>query len=542
MAPSTRASTRASTPGTAAAAVAVAVAGTGASTDKLPPAVADADGLGDALDALRLIAAENGPKLATEFVVVPVGLAAVLVVMYWINYGLVAAGVNFPASVICLFVLFGSLLLCETVLGTRRTSAVIRVINVPLGFALRWITLMFTPSFVVLPLSPAVSGAEVGKIAAVFIVGFVAMMTACVYTVMALQKVLGVSKRAVVQRVEELPPYEDEDFYAATPATSRRVSLEAETIELTELPARPEPEPTRQPSARAKRVAALVSRHFDVGLHVLIFLTVGLPVLYTTGYTLVAHMTLSALTLYLGMAFPPRVRRVLHPLFTCSGLTILGIYLLALTRGQTLTDGLDAYNTGRVYTALADAEYAGVLPGAGDVLKSMLHVSIVSLALPMFTYRADLRQYFLLLMIPNLLAGVVSFFAYPPICYAIGISATRSLAFVSRSVTLALASPLVMSLGGSQSLAAVTAVLSGVVGVLVGKQILRALKVREDDYLTIGITLGVNSSAIAAADLLTYDPRAGALAVLSFVVYGTSMVIFAAIPPMAAVLRGWVGL
>ena len=36
------------------------------------------------------------------------------------------------------------------------------------GFALRYINIFFTPSFVLLPLSPSISGTEVGKIIAVF--------------------------------------------------------------------------------------------------------------------------------------------------------------------------------------------------------------------------------------------------------------------------------------------------------------------------------------------------------------------------------------
>jgi hypothetical protein len=36
------------------------------------------------------------------------------------------------------------------------------------GFALRYINIFFTPSFVLLPLSPPISGIEVGKVIAVF--------------------------------------------------------------------------------------------------------------------------------------------------------------------------------------------------------------------------------------------------------------------------------------------------------------------------------------------------------------------------------------
>lgn len=145
-------------------------------------------------------------------------------------------------------------------------------------------------------------------------------------------------------------------------------------------------------------------------------------------------------------------------------------------------------------------------------------------------------------MIPCILIALASFFAYPPVCYAIGISANRSLAFVARSVTLALALPVVESLGGSTSLVAVVGILSGIVGVLLGEWILRKMRVRDDDYLTKGIVIGINSSAIGSAHLLVTDPRAGALSSLAFFVFGTTLVILAAVTPLVHVIRGWVGL
>lgn len=37
-----------------------------------------------------------------------------------------------------------------------------------------------------------------------------------------------------------------------------------------------------------------------------------------------------------------------------------------------------------------------------------------------------------------------------------------------------------------------------------------------DDYVTRGVSLGINASAISTAQLLTTDPRAAALSSLSF--------------------------
>jgi putative effector of murein hydrolase len=72
----------------------------------------------------------------------------------------------------------------------------------------------------------------------------------------------------------------------------------------------------------------------------------------------------------------------------------------------------------------------------------------------------------------------------------------------------------------------VLAISSGIIGVLVGGYILKILQIPPgslsqirliaDDYVTRGVTLGINASAISTAQLLTTDPRAAALSSLSF--------------------------
>jgi hypothetical protein len=45
-----------------------------------------------------------------------------------------------------------------------------------------------------------------------------------------------------------------------------------------------------------------------------------------------------------------------------------------------------------------------------------------------------------------------------------------------------------------------------------------------DDYVTRGVTLGINASAISTAQLLTTDPRAAALSSLSFAYVPSNLV------------------
>lgn len=94
-----------------------------------------------------------------------------------------------------------------------------------------------------------------------------------------------------------------------------------------------------------------------------------------------------------------------------------------------------------------------------------------------------LTRKFLPIVIPNVSMAIVSLFGYPPLCHAIGISPSRSLSFASRSLTLALAQPATQNLGGDLSLVAVLCILSGILGVLIGPNMLKYLKIPEGAFL-----------------------------------------------------------
>ncbi|CRK36027.1 hypothetical protein BN1708_006885, partial [Verticillium longisporum] len=160
----------------------------------------------------------------------------------------------------------------------------------------------------------------------------------------------------------------------------------------------------------------------------------------------------------------------------------------------------------------------------------------------MYQYRRELRAHFLAIVLPNLVLAVASLFCYPVVCFAVGIEARRALAFASRSLTLALAIPATENLGGDVNAVAALAIFSGIAGVLIGERMLRWMRIPEDDYVTRGVTLGANSSAIATAVLLRTDPRAAALSSLSMTLFGTMTVLLTSIPPIAGVVRSLVSL
>lgn len=406
------------------------------------------------------------------------------------------------------------------------------------------------------------------------------MFATTAYLTRGLQLLLGSSKRAVIERAEEMGAEEDDipltqlTRYPQTPEAStpdlggtgyssgepvQDIALpsrtqdpsqvritngppQSETLS-TSTPSQPTPRQDPLPPTRPQRWATFVNTHLDTLTYTFLFLFICLPIYYSTSYTMPAHLTLSILTYFLALSLPATYKQIIHPVLLSSSLTILLIWILALSKRSTLHAALQTYSTKTRYTQLfsADGPPHHPPPGAGDILSSVLDVSIVALALPMFHHRQELKRHFPSIILPNILIATASLFGYPPLCHALGISPARSLSFASRSLTLALATPATQNLGGDLQLVAVLCIMSGVMGVLVGPALLKWMRIPEDDYVTRGVTLGGNSSAIATALLLVSDPRAAALSSLSMSLFGTVMVGLTSVPVVGGVVGGLAG-
>jgi hypothetical protein len=69
------------------------------------------------------------------WIYVPFGILIILLGCFGVNSLIGLGSVSFPASVACLVVLFLALLLCDLIIGDRRTRALVNVIDVPVGIA-----------------------------------------------------------------------------------------------------------------------------------------------------------------------------------------------------------------------------------------------------------------------------------------------------------------------------------------------------------------------------------------------------------------------
>lgn len=361
------------------------------------------------------------------------------------------------------------------------------------------------------------------------VIGYVAVFAVTAYMVRGLQLVLGSSKRAIIERAEEMGAEDDGIPLADTPGARTPMGSSAPISAASSIsPGRLEPavikpaadlatdlttpEPTQDPASirssgepptpetskpltlptmlqipapltRAQRWATFINGNLDRLTYLVFFLFIGLPVYYATGYAMPAQLTFNILAYFAALSIPAKWRQYLHPVLISSGITILGLYILGLIRGDSLHTSLEAYKTGTKYTEYWDGDKHLAKPGAGDVFSSVLDASIVSLALPMFQYRHELYSHFFAIVLPNISISVASLFGYPVVCYAIGISATRSLAFSARSLTLALATPAADNIGGDPNTVAALAIMSGIMGVIIGQRLLSWLKIPDGKML-----------------------------------------------------------
>ncbi|CDK28690.1 unnamed protein product [Kuraishia capsulata CBS 1993] len=513
----------------------------------------------------RLLSNKDIKYLFRSYALVPIGIILYLMILYGIQRIIQVIGIRFPSSVCLMLIQFIGLSLLALIFGEKKIEVVLKVLEVPCGFSLRWMNVYFIPAFVVLPLSKHIGVGGAFTICGIFVIGYLAMFALIAYLTLGLEIVQNylagkISKRktptdsesGAQESKQELKPEFKADSNGTIPeldsatttaseesqdiATDLENHIEGEALmeQLTQI----DQIDTNAAVDRFSRTHGVVVRNLcqviDWSLYTICFI-VGIVVYFTTGYELPYQLGVTVLLFKTCMLIPPRWRRFAHPILISFAVELLIILIFTEIRGQGFLDSLRDYKTGRTYLHLFDGKNYPKLPGCGDLLSSLMDVSIVSLSIPMYRYRMDLKKNFLVLTVPILVCAAICFFCYPPIVSRLGLSDSMALGFTGRSVTLALGTPLVANLGGNQSLMACSTVISGIIGVISGEAMLKLLRLDSD--MVEGVTLGLNCGAVSTSHLLTVNPKAASVSSLSFTLFGTVMVIWSSINPLVRTIK-----
>ena len=158
---------------------------------------------------------------------------------------------------------------------------------------------------------------------------------------------------------------------------------------------------------------------------------------------------------------------------------------------------------------LTRTPYPSYFAGA-QFVHVLLGPAVVALAWPLWQRRAELRRRGAALVVAALVGGAVAGGSGVALAWALGLpdEVLRSLA--SKSVTAPVAMGIAERIGGVPALAAVFAVVTGLVGALSGKYIFNALGV--EAWAARGFALGTTSHGIGAARAIQVHPDAGAYA------------------------------
>ncbi|MBW0515265.1 hypothetical protein O181_054980 [Austropuccinia psidii MF-1] len=271
---------------------------------------------------------------------------------------------------------------------------------------------------------------------------------------------------------------------------------------------------------------------------------IGLPLFYTSGgenrslplFTGVVSLS----WLFSRRIIPQPWQKVLHPILVTSFLTVFIVWGLGAIKGLTLPKVLRYYSTGADYLVLFRRQrgWNGSPPSAGDLMATLLTAGIVSLAFPLFKYRADFFNNFFRLFVVVIPNCVMALLLWPWLAHKIGMTGEQAIAFSGRFMSTPFGIQLLVATGGDKSLVVVLICITGIFAVLVRDPLFKLCRVRitvgSEEYFTIGCTIGVIAAAIGTSSLMLNYPRAAATATVMFIIYGIILLALVAVPNISS--------
>jgi predicted murein hydrolase (TIGR00659 family) len=162
----------------------------------------------------------------------------------------------------------------------------------------------------------------------------------------------------------------------------------------------------------------------------------------------------------------------------------------------------------------------------------LLGPAVVALAWPMWQRRAEIRRRGVALTLAALIGAAAAAGTAVALGWALGLPEDVLRSLAPKSVTAPVAMGIAERIGGVPALAAVFAVVTGMVGALSARLLFTLLKI--DSWAVRGFALGTVSHGIGAARALQVHPDAGAYAGMAL---GLQVVLASLLMPL--VFRWW---
>jgi putative effector of murein hydrolase len=185
---------------------------------------------------------------------------------------------------------------------------------------------------------------------------------------------------------------------------------------------------------------------------------------------------------------------------------------------------------------LARIDYEQYMVG-GSFFSPILGLAVVALAAPPFRHRRLLRRSSGAIVSAVGLGSLAGVVMTVVLAWGLGGSEQAILSAAPKQATSPVALDVAMLSGGSGELAAVLAVLTGILGATAGPGLLRLL--RFDDARHRGLAMGVSAHAIGTSRINATEPVSGAFAVVGMVL--AALFVTVLVPVVFAVVTLFTG-
>jgi predicted murein hydrolase (TIGR00659 family) len=172
----------------------------------------------------------------------------------------------------------------------------------------------------------------------------------------------------------------------------------------------------------------------------------------------------------------------------------------------------------------------------GEVITFFLGPATVALAVPLYRHRRTLARHAMRIAVAVVVGGLVGILSAVAVALAFRAGQEIVLSVMSKSVTTPIAVEITRALGGKMELAAAIVVCSGLLGAVVGVPLLRAIGIRGD--AAIGLGMGTAAHGIGTSSVLRSSELQGTYAALAMALNGifTAAMLTPAAPWIARLL------
>lgn len=168
---------------------------------------------------------------------------------------------------------------------------------------------------------------------------------------------------------------------------------------------------------------------------------------------------------------------------------------------------------------IIDMPYAKYFEGA-QFIHFLLGTATVALAVPIYNCWGALRGKVLPLVVSLLCGGAVSILSAVSIARLLGADTTIQRAMLAKSVTAPIAMGVAERISASPTLTAVFAVTTGILGSIIARYVLDAL--RMEVWWQRGFAIGVGAHGLGTSRALSINAEAGAFAGLAMGMHGVA--------------------